>query len=63
MSDSRIRGNLRRVVLGKKTGAYKFEKRRKELKKKKKKEEKMRRRQGKDDVPGEPEPSGGPLPE
>jgi hypothetical protein len=45
--------------LAKKSGAYKFEKRRKELAKQKKKKEKLERRQGRDNeneepVPGDP---------
>jgi hypothetical protein len=47
--------------MGRKRGAYKFEKRRKELEKKKKKQEKLARRQSKseedlDDAPQQPGP-------
>ena len=46
--------------MGRKTGAYKFEKRRKELKKQKKREEKLARKLGKgpDDEDDMPEPEG-----
>jgi hypothetical protein len=46
------------VVLGRKGGSYKFEKRQKELKKKKKKQEKLERRLNKDpDTREEPKPT------
>jgi hypothetical protein len=49
--------------MGRKRGAYKFEKRRKELEKKKKKQEKLARRQSKpeDDLEGAPPEPGPPI--